>query len=157
MSRRCRGFTLIELMATVVIVGVLASAALPLAELSVKRGKEMELRHALQQIRAAIDDYHDAVAEGRIAHQPTDSEYPKRLEALTDGVPDARSDRKAKIYFLRRLPRDPFAETGLPAAQSWGLRSYESPPEMPAPGADVFDVHSRSPDIGMNGVPYREW
>ncbi len=62
-----------------------------------------------------------------------------------------------RIYFLRSLPRDPFADPSLPAEQTWGLRSYASPPEAPAPGADVFDVHSRTEGQGLDGTPYRQW
>ena len=69
-----------------------------------------------------------------------------------------RSPTRQKLYFLRRLPRDPLhPDPGTPAAQTWGLRSYASPPGEPSEGADVFDVHSTSPKVGLNGVPYREW
>ncbi|MFN3717093.1 MAG: hypothetical protein ACK4R8_10260, partial [Thiobacillus sp.] len=62
------------------------------------------------------------------------------------------------LYFLRRLPRDPFyPDASVPAAETWGLRSYASPPDAPVPGRDVFDVHSLSTAKGLNGLPYREW
>lgn len=151
------GFTFIELVITVAIVSILASAALPLAELTAQRGKELQLRHGLQQLRAAIDNYKQAVDDGRVARLANETGYPKSLELLVDGVADAKSPAKAKIYFLRRLPRDPFADPTLPAAEGWGLRSYASAPQAPQPGEDVYDVYSKSTLVGINGVPYREW
>lgn len=153
------GFTLIEMVVTVAIVGLLASVALPLAELTVKRGKEHELRLALREIRTALDAYRQAVEEGRISSAMQESGYPGSLQVLVDGVPDASSpDRKKRIYFLRRIPRDPFfAEPARPDEESWGKRSYASSPEAPEEGADVFDVYTRAPGTGLNGIPYSRW
>jgi general secretion pathway protein G len=157
--RRARhGFTLIELLVTLAILAVLASAVVPLAELVVKRAKEQELRVALRQIRGALDDYKRAVDEGRVARKADESGYPPSLDALVQGVPDVKDPKKARIYFLRRIPRDPFgADAALTAAQTWGKRSYASPPEAPAEGRDVFDVYSLAEGAGLNGIPYREW
>ena len=156
--RRPVGFTLIEMVITVAIVGILASAALPLTELSVKRAKEQQLQEALRQIRTALDDYKRATDEGRIARSDSDTGYPKSLAVLVDGVPDQKSPGKKKIYFLRRLPRDPFAtDAAVPAAQTWGKRAYASPPEDPRDGEDVYDVYSFAPGVGINGISYREW
>jgi len=162
MNRRKRineGFTLIEILVTVVIVGVLASVVLPMAELTVHRVKDQELRSALREIRGALDAYRIAVQEGRIAHSESMSGYPPNLKVLVDGVTDARSpNRDIKIYFLRRIPRDPFAvDSELPAEEQWGLRSYSSSAEEPEEGDDVFDVYSRSSGLGLNGIPYRDW
>jgi len=158
MRQAMRGFTLIELLVTVAILGLLASAALPLAELSVRRGKEQELRHALREIRTGLDAYKKASDEGRIARAADATGYPPTLEALVDGVPAQRDPGKRPVYFLRRLPRDPFyTGTATEPAQTWGLRSYVSPPNDPQPGRDVFDVHSTSEQSGINGVPYRDW
>ena len=152
------GFTLIEMVITVAIVGILASAALPLTELSVKRAKEQQLQEALRQIRTALDDYKLAADEGRIARSDLETGYPKSLVLLVDGVSDQKSPDRKKIYFLRRLPRDPFAtDVALPAAQTWGKRAYASPPDAPREGEDVYDVYSLSSGLGINGVRYRDW
>jgi general secretion pathway protein G len=153
-----KGFTLIELLVTVAVLAVLASVALPLNELVVQRAKEQDLRRSLREVREAIDAYKQASDEGRIAKRAGESGYPRRLEELAAGVEDQRSPRKDKIYFLRRLPRDPFAPDSAAApAESWSKRSYASPPEDPREGDDVFDVFSLSAATGINGRPYREW
>lgn len=152
-----RGFTLIELVITVAIVAILASAALPLSQLAVQRAKEQELRTALRQIREAIDTYKAAADEGRIARQADQSGYPPSLDVLVMGVENIKDPRKKQIYLLRRLPRDPFAPVELSAADTWGKRAYASPPDAPAEGRDVFDVYSLAEGKGINGVPYRDW
>jgi len=153
-----RGFTLIELVVTVAILGILAMAAAPLLETTVRRHKEAELRASLREIRGAIDAYRRAVDEGKVVRKSTESGYPGRLEDLFMGVNNAQDPAKGKIYFLRRLPRDPFSREGeATAVQTWGKRSYASPPDLPAEGSDVFDIHSLSVEVGSNGVPYREW
>lgn len=152
------GFTIIEMVVTVAIIGLLASVALPLAELTVQRGKEQELRRSLREIRTAIDEYKKAADEGRVAKAADASGYPPSLEVLVQGVPAAKDPAKRPIYFLRRLPRDPLHEGSADAAaDTWGVRSYDSPPDAPRAGKDVFDVYSRSTATGINGVPYRDW
>jgi len=153
-----KGFTLIELVITVAIVAVLASVALPLNELVAQRAKEQDLRRALREIREAIDAYKEAYDDTRILRRVGESGYPKRLADLAEGVEDQKSPKKERIYFLRRVPRDPFASDPDQApADTWGKRSYASPPDDPKDGDDVFDVYSLASGKGINGRPYREW
>jgi general secretion pathway protein G len=154
-----RGFTLIELVITVAIVGLLSSVALPLSELSVQRNKEHELRLALREIRTGLDAYKQAVSEGRVAHSLGNSGYPLSLKLLVLGTPDITSpDKKNLIFFLRHIPRDPMVDDSAKTdEESWGKRSYASSADSPAEGDDVFDVYSQSPLIGLNGIPYRNW
>ena len=152
------GFTLIELVVVIAIVAILATGLIPLAELASQRSKEQELRAALRDIRTAIDAYKQATDEGRIERNADESGYPKTLELLATGVPNAKDPEKHKIYFMRRIPRDPFfADSEVPAHKTWGLRSYESPPDEPKDGKDVFDVYSLSEKKGLNGVAYKKW
>jgi general secretion pathway protein G len=156
--RKAIGFTLVELMVTVAIVAVLASIGLPLAELAVKRHREQELRVALREVRAAIDAYKLAADQGRIARSAEQSGYPASLDVLVRGMEDMRSKDRNRIYFLRRLPRDPtFPDSLAPAASTWGKRSYASPPDAPREGDDVYDIYSLAPGAGLNGVDYRYW
>ncbi|WFR79229.1 type II secretion system protein [Janthinobacterium rivuli] len=153
-----RGFTFIELMITLAIMATLATVAVPMAQVALQRSKEQQLRSALIEMREAIDAYKRASDNGRIKLSLGASGYPKKLDELVEGVPDQRSPSKQNIYFLRRLPRDPFqpGEEGS-AADSWSKRAYASPPDNPSEGEDVFDVASRSTKVGLNGVPLNQW
>lgn len=154
---RTRGFTLLEMVIVVMIVGILASAAVPLTALHQRRQNEAELRQALRTIRLALDAYKRAWDQGQIEKKEGETGYPPTLDVLVSGVMDIRQSTSKRIYFLRRLPRDPFAPMSTPASATWGLRSYASSAEQPQPGADVFDVYSRTDGVALDGTPYRQW
>jgi general secretion pathway protein G len=157
-NRRTSGFTIIEMLVTIVIISVLASVAFPMAQLAVQRGKEQELRRSLREIREALDAFKQAGDEGKFLRKAGESGYPPSLEILVNGAVDLKNPSGAKIYFLRRLPRDPFfPDPDVPAAKTWGKRSYASAPDDPKEGADVYDVYSTSTGLGLNGILYREW
>jgi general secretion pathway protein G len=160
------GFTLIEMLAVLVIVSVLALAAHPLQELVHRRVQEQALREGLRQLRGALDEHKRAVQAKRIAPGPAGSVWPASLSQLVQGVPvlaaPSGDQTEAQtngphIYFLRRLPREPFADPSLGAAESWGQRASTSPPDAPRAGADVFDVYSRSDRQALDGSRYRDW
>ena len=109
-------------------------------------------------VRDAIDDYKEAADQGLIKKQPDETGYPPTLQILVQGVENKRDPKKGKVYFLRRIPRDPFAtDAALANEETWGKRSYNSSFEEPEAGDDIYDVYSLSPQIGINQRPYREW
>jgi len=148
---KAKGFTLIELLITVAILALLASAAMPLAEVQLQRSKEADLRRSLREMRTAIDAYKRAVDDGAIEKKIDRSGYPPTLAALVEGAVDQRDPKGGRLYFLRRIPPDPM--TG----GAWGLRSYASPADAPREGQDVYDAFSRSEQVGLNGIPYKDW
>jgi general secretion pathway protein G len=153
-----RGFSLIELLVVIAIMAVLASVGMPLAELAHRRTQEEELRRALREIRSALDAYKRAVDAGLIARPADGSGYPPTLQVLVDGEVNAQTPQASRLYFLRRLPRDPMApDTIADPAQTWALRSHDSPPHDPQAGRDVYDVYSKSTGSGLNGRPYWQW
>lgn len=152
-----RGYSLIELLVVLAILGLLATLAMPLAEMTQQRERERELKRALWEIRDAIDAYKRARDSGAIV-ETSPSHYPPSLESLVELREDARADHHGEpLRFLRRVPRDPFAPDDVPAERTWGLRSYVSEATRPQPGIDVYDVHSLSGRVGLNGVPVKDW
>ena len=159
-----RGFTFIELVITLALVGLVSMLALPLVEVTATRTREAELRDALRTIRGAIDSYKTATDTGVLVRAAGESGYPPSLDVLTQpldliGQRDpSGSIASRRIVFLRRLPRDPFStDPSLPAAATWATRSYASRADDPQPGPDVFDVSSRSSLSGLDGTSYASW
>ena len=156
--RHCqRGLTLIEMVIALAILGVLASAVIPLAEVTIKRSKEIELRRALRDIRSAIDtykaDFDKAKAENRIITAIDETGYPEELEDLVEGKEWGDLYPYPRKY-LRRIPRDPFDRYD----EGWGLRSYRDDPDTTVwGGEDVYDVYSQSDGIALDGTEYRNW
>lgn len=158
MSRHQQGFTLMEMMVTLTLLALLAAAALPSLEQQAKRQKEQQLQQALRQIRQALDDYQRASLAGRIDMEANASGYPKTLLALSEGVTDKQAADQRKIYFLRRIPRDPMCDCdGKADHESWKTRSSRDAPGQFSRGPDVYDVASSSPETGSNGVLYAQW
>jgi type II secretion system protein G len=158
LARPVRGFTLIELLVTLAILALLGALVAPAAQVTVQRRHEQELRRALQEIRQGIDAYKKAHDDGRIPKAAGATGYPPTLDILVEGVADQRNPRHAKIFFMRRLPRDPFNnDANLSASQTWGKRSYASEAADPKEGDDVYDVLTTSSGVGLNGIAYRQW
>lgn len=153
--RRENGFTYLELIIATVILAIIAAATIPVAQVTSKRLKEMELRRALRMMRDAIDNYKRAVDAGLIGG--TDVElgsegYPKELETLVEGVTQVGTPGK-KLKFLRRIPIDPM--TG---STDWGLRSYQDDPDSTFwGGQNVYDVYTKSNGMALDGTKYRDW
>ncbi|WP_029917911.1 type II secretion system protein [Pelobacter seleniigenes] len=151
------GLTLIEMLIALAILAVLATAVLPMAEVTVKRTKELELRRALREIRSALDeyktDYDKAANEKKIFVTVGESGYPAELETLLTGNDWGGLYQYPRKY-LRRIPRDPFDTD----QEGWGLRSYTDEADSSVwGGEDVYDVYSQSDEIALDGTYYRDW
>ncbi len=158
LGRSRSGFSLIELLVVLAIMGLLASLVVPVAQMAVQRQREQTLTRHLFEIRQALDAYKRAVDQGRIARPVGGSGYPPSLQVLVDGVVDLKDPEGRVLRFLRRVPGDPMTARADAAGDgAWGLRSHASDASNPRPGADVFDVHSTSAAVGLNGVPYAAW
>jgi general secretion pathway protein G len=143
------GLTLVELIVTVAILSILASAAVPIARFQVKREKERMLRYDLWQMRRAIDAYKDAADKNAFRTKIDSQGYPPDLQTLVDGV-DVQGK---KLRFLRRIPVDPMTGT-----DDWGMRAMQDDPDSDSwGGQNVFDVYSKSTGTGLDGTKYSEW
>lgn len=161
LCRRCCGLTLVELVATVAILGVLASAVLPLVRMTSQRTREIELRRTLRVVRTALDDYKKAydkaVTEKKIVPLVNKSGYPDTLQVLVNGQ-DFGGLYPYKRKFLRRVPVDPMNPVRPGEEPRWGLRSYADRPDSDVwGGEDVYDVYSLSERIAIDGSRYKDW
>ena len=150
-----QGTTFVELMAAAAILLILAGAILPMARVTVKRQREIELRRSLREMRRAIDEYKLAVDQGRIGG--TDIKlgsegYPPDLETLVKGVNQVGNVDK-KLKFLRRVPIDPMTRSN-----EWGTRCYQDDADSNRScGDNVYDVYTKSDGTGLDGTKYKEW
>ncbi len=155
-----RGLTLIELLVTLLILSVLAAVALPYAEIGVRREKEFELRHSLREVRNAIDAFHEDWKNGevsRTAEGVSEDGFPRTLDILVEGV-DTGDAKGTKRRYLRRIPRDPFADQSKKLAEQWVLRGYQDElDQMRWGGKDVFDFHSAYEGEALDGTHYKDW
>ena len=153
---RERGYSFIELLIVTAILFILASAVMPLAQVTSQRQREAELRANLRQMRTAIDKFKDAVDLGRISQmelKPGSEGYPPDLQTLVDGVPIQNDASGAMLKFLRRVPVDPMTNS-----TEWGMRSYQDRPDARSWGREnVFDVYTKSEATALDGTKYREW
>ena len=151
-----RGFTFIELIVVTTILLILASVAMPLAQVTAQRQREVELHRSLREMRTAIDKFKDAVDQGLIPMtelDPGNEGYPKTLDVLVDGVSAANDASGRKLKFLRRIPIDPMTK-----GKEWGKRSYQDRPDSTSwGGQNVYEVFSTSEGTALDGTKYKDW
>jgi general secretion pathway protein G len=153
---------LIEMIVTLTVLAILATAAIPIAKTAIQRDKELELRRALREIREALDAYKKLADEKKIEVEEDSEGYPPDLETLVKGVEVKESQEggeegatasKKTIRFLRRIPMDPMTGT-----IEWGLRSYQDDPDSDTWGEEnVYDIYTKSGGKALDGSRYRDW
>lgn len=149
--------TLVELICVSAIILVLAGVAIPVAQTTVKRQKEIELRRALREIRTALDRFQvDAQRypgiRTNLLNTVNEEGFPEELEWLVEGV-DIGDSAGTRIKYLRRIPRDPITRSS-----EWLTRSSRDRPDsLFSDGINIFDVRSKSEKIALDGTRYSEW
>ena len=150
------GYSFVELLVVSALLMILASAVVPLSQVTVQRQREAELRRSLRVMRLAIDRYKDAVDLGVIGGDDLEAGsegYPSDLEILVEGVEVLNDATGRRLKFLRRIPTDPITRS-----RDWGLRAYQDDPASTRwGGGNVYDVYSRSDGVALDGTRYREW
>jgi len=151
-----QGYTFVEVVVVSAILLILASAVMPLAQVTSQRQREAELHRTLREMRTAIDKFKDAVDTGQIAVselEPASEGYPPDLKTLVEGVNAANDASGRKLKYLRRIPIDPMTNSS-----EWGLRAYQDKPDSSSWGGhNVYDVYTRSTATGLDGTKYRDW
>jgi general secretion pathway protein G len=154
--RRAQGYTFVEVLVVTSILFILASAVMPLAQVTSKRTREAELRRVLRELRTAIDQFKDQADLGNIPPtelRPASENYPESLEQLVEGVTPNQDASGRKLKFLRRIPADPMTNK-----TEWGLRSYQDRPDSTSWGRqNVYDVYSTSEGTALDGTKYKDW
>lgn len=169
-QRITAGVTLLELMVTLAILLVLASVALPMVKMNAKRMRELELHQQLRTVRQAIDQFHfdwnrssnQLIGDLCKANQLTcadvsdDFGYPKDLDTLLEVKLSGAQAVASKVdvrRYLRQIPIDPMTQS-----RDWGKRCYRDDPDATSwCGDDVYDIHTASTEMGLDGTPYNTW
>jgi len=151
-----QGYTFVEVVVVTAILLILASAVMPLAQVTAQRQREIELHRSLREMRTAIDRFKDAVDAGQIPQselEPGSEGYPPDLDTLVEGVGAANDATGRKLKYLRRIPVDPMTNS-----MDWGRRSYQDKPDATTwGGKNVFDVYTKSTAAALDGTKYRDW
>lgn len=127
--RKDAGFTLLELIAVMAIIGILAGIALPQYRTAIIQAKEAVLKEDLFRFRDVIDQYY-----------ADKGNYPASLQALLESG------------YLRQIPNDPMT-----TAADWEVVEAKPNPDLPGEPPGIYDVHSASTGTSLGGTPYNEW
>lgn len=148
-AKRQHGFTLLELIVAATLLAILTMMALPLARVTIKREKEKQLRHALWEMRDAIDRFKDAADRGTFQTKVDSFGYPPDLDTLVKGIDQGGK----KFRYLRSIPTDPMTN-----GKEWGLRSMQDQSDSDSwGGQNVFDVYTKSEGTALDGTKYKDW
>ena len=150
-KRRQSGFTLIELIVAVTILGIISGLAVPIVRVQIKRTKEIELHRDLWEMRDAIDRYKAAADRGAFRTKAGSENYPPDLQTLVDGV----DINGKKLRFLRKVPTDPMTGN-----TEWGQRSVQDENLIASDNQEtggIVDVHSGATGTSTDGTAYNTW
>ena len=150
--RKTRGLTLIELLVSIAVLGVLAGVAMPLVQVTVTRTRELELRRALRKVREGIDQFKAEYDKARGNARDARADFKKRVSVDRTGYP-LTLEELVEGKILRRIPRDPMTPEG-----GWVTRSYSDNPDSSLSDAkDVYDNRSASKAVALDGTTYDTW